>query len=272
MAFDNQPALALVAEAGGMAILIEPSAYTFGTNEAAAIIGTHDESETVSNPRVEFVFDDPGSINERTRVQIVSGMMAGQSQSQVLLFSERRDGTEVAQVIIDTEEFFADIQGSSNQLLLNASGLTIVGPVVINGSRALRRADVQQKSGRASAVLTLGTSNADITGAAFTVTTQFASCEYAVTAFFDFDCVAVSAGVTCAGVLVVDGAAQTGEAIFEATATGQRATVGQTWTGVLGAGGSHTFKLQARKTGAGGTYSAQSTHTALSGTLVEVPA
>jgi len=133
MSFKNRIADILVVAARNLAIEISPDAYSFGTNEVAAIIASDGLSSAVDDPRIEFAFDAPGANNERIRLQLVSGNMSGKELAQLLLYSERKDGSEVSQLIGDAQEHFFDVRGSINSLVLNAAGLNLTGNLAIDG-------------------------------------------------------------------------------------------------------------------------------------------
>lgn len=109
----------------------------------------------------------------------------------------------------------------------------------------------------ASATLTLTSSFADIVGAAVTITPSVASTAI-VTGVFDMQ---ATAAATLIGDLQLNGVSQSGQAIFAATASGQRATISKVWHVNLTAA-SQTLKLRASYSTGSGTVN--NTHTQLS--------
>lgn len=104
-----------------------------------------------------------------------------------------------------------------------------------------------------SAALTLTTTFTDVTGVTQTFSTSRANATAVVFATCDFFItVAIGAGGLTGGQVVVDGVAQAGQADLNANIA-NRGTAGVVWTGTLASSGSHTIKLQARKTINAGT-------------------
>lgn len=120
----------------------------------------------------------------------------------------------------------------------------------------------------ATATLTLGTSLADVVGAAITLTTIGANAVYIAEGTFDVNVATASAGILAEGHLDVDGADQTSRALKQMNAV-DRATISQQWRGVLTAAGSHTLKLRGLR-GASGAASIVTTHTTLQVVVYEV--
>lgn len=118
---------------------------------------------------------------------------------------------------------------------------------------------IQLTSSAATANLTLTASPQAITGTLITVTTP--ACVYDADGAFDMRCTA-SGTTTIQGLLYVDGAAATAQALFAVTTSGQRVTASQQWTGSLTAG-THTFELYGQVTALAGTDRIDATHTTL---------
>jgi hypothetical protein len=143
------------------------------------------------------------------------------------------------------------------------------GSGVILRNAAPARWITESDLGRASASPTLATgAPVAVAGTAITLTASANGARFFATAFFDFQW-AVAGATTAEGFLFVDGVAESGNAFFEAPATGTpRATVGQQWRGVLTAG-AHSLELRASKSVAAGTVQAMATHTTLIAWLAE---
>ena len=119
---------------------------------------------------------------------------------------------------------------------------------------------------RCSSTLGLTTSYADVAGTSLTFTTRSANAAIQVTAVFDFE---LTAGAGAAlGRPLLDGAT-----LSSATAVlieaANRGTVAQVYAATIAAKGNHTLKLQASKTGAGGTGQAFTPHTGWTAVLID---
>lgn len=120
--------------------------------------------------------------------------------------------------------------------------------------------------------VTLTTSYQDVTGATLTFTTTNDNVPCLVTGVFFFNVTTVSSGVgdLMTGALAVDGTVQQvssvdKQAIFHAdTSALGGATVQQQWTPTLATAGSHTLKLQAKRSGTNGSFAARATATSIS--------
>ncbi len=147
--------------------------------------------------------------------------------------------------------------------------------MVVQAGNKIRASDVGfvVENAAATAGLTLSTTATDITGATVTFTTVNDDVDVLIIGTFDAQCNTVSGSTVIQGFCVVDGgAAESGVALFLATASAQRATVVQTWKVTLAAAGSHTIKLQGNKTAAVGTYTIVQTHTKISVLVLDTPA
>lgn len=142
-----------------------------------------------------------------------------------------------------------DLTGAGNTFPSNLATLT--------GTQALTNKDLssgtntypgrmltQNLTAACTANVGLTTTEVDITGATVTFTTTKANATYLVTGSFYF--AAASGAVTIAsGKLNVDGTNRTAFAQFTGTsATTDRVSASQTWTGTLASAGSHTLKLR----------------------------
>lgn len=121
---------------------------------------------------------------------------------------------------------------------------------ILPGERvtAARLNRLQPKSHLASCTTDLPgpVANTDLAGATITLTTETAGAIAEVEGVFDCDTTGAGTTTAVSGQLVVDGAAETGVAVFHvgAATANDRSTVSQIWRVVLGAAGSHTLKLQ----------------------------
>ena len=135
------------------------------------------------------------------------------------------------------------------------------------GERAARVWPPTVVEAQASAALTLSTTATLVAGTSSTFDTTIPNALAYVTGTFDFDASVLGFGV-CVGELQLDGAFVSGQAIYGPSATG-RQTVTQTWVVPIAATGSHTLRLLASKTVAGGTAVANNIHTTLSFLILE---
>lgn len=112
-------------------------------------------------------------------------------------------------------------------------------------------------------VVTAGSSNTLVSGTDITITTLDDNVRWWAIAFCDVDGVG-SGTVSVATVdLMLESVAQSGQAIYQATAASAnaRSTVGQTWDGTLTTPDTYTFQLRA--TMPSGGLQLQTTHTKL---------
>lgn len=139
---------------------------------------------------------------------------------------------------------------------------TDTGTVWVRQSGTWVRTSTVVEAVQSAPTLGMTTSLADITGCTTTVTTYGANREVKITATVDGE----SNGVTDIGIVVcvVDGVALQGEIHWGPTG---RASYGRSWKTTLAAAGSHTIKLQGRKSGNTNTFTTYQTHTNL---LVDV--
>ncbi|MFJ9662859.1 hypothetical protein ACIRPR_33530 [Streptomyces griseoflavus] len=95
-----------------------------------------------------------------------------------------------------------------------------------------------------SGTVTGAVTNADVTGAAVTFTTETADATYTAVCVWDVD---LTGATTATGTarMAADGVAQSPLATFGQEVGTDRLTVTQTYSGTLGAAGSHTLKLLA---------------------------
>lgn len=124
----------------------------------------------------------------------------------------------------------------------------------------------------ATAALTLTTVVTDITGATITFTTKYTNAMFIAFAQFDFTTTtAIGAGGVNVGEFAVDGTTITKcFAIGDANSV-NRQGASAVYADTLAAAGSHTIKLQARKTINAGASSVGVTQTALTILLIEFP-
>jgi hypothetical protein len=120
-----------------------------------------------------------------------------------------------------------------------------------------------------SSALTVTTTETDVDGASVTFTTAADGAVYVVEGIFDIIVDTASAGVNVLGRCAVDGVPQTASAPYEMNAT-DRGPANQVWRGTLGSAGSHTIKLRASKTGAGGVARVLNINSTLTVTIYEV--
>jgi len=135
------------------------------------------------------------------------------------------------------------------------------------GERAARVWPPTTIEAQANAALTLSTTATLVAGTSDTFTTSIPNALALVTGTFDFDATVLGFGVAV-GELQLDGATAPGQAIYGPSATG-RQTVSQTWVLAIATAGSHTLRLMASKTVAGGTVVANNIHTTLSFLILE---
>lgn len=112
---------------------------------------------------------------------------------------------------------------------------------------------------RSTSDLASFTTEADVTGATQTVVITGSNATVLVTGTFDME--AGTSACTMVGFFNWNGSDQSEQAIFTATAAGQRATINQTWqiTGVTA--GSYTAKFRASCTASGAANAVKATHT-----------
>ncbi|MFG3090691.1 hypothetical protein ACGGAI_24005 [Streptomyces antibioticus] len=91
--------------------------------------------------------------------------------------------------------------------------------------------------------LALSTSEADITGASVTLTTETPGAYYVVTATFAFDITSATTAFA-SGICQLDGASLIGNARWSGEVTTDFGEASFQWRGAVGAAGSHTFKLR----------------------------
>ena len=109
-------------------------------------------------------------------------------------------------------------------------------------------------------------SNADVPGAAITLTTATAGAAYTVTCVWDVTLTGATTSLLTVR-LSVDGTNVTPLGTFAASASGNRSTIPQQYAGVLPSAGSHTFKLVASPAA---SQTVQGTNTSLIVTIYEV--
>jgi hypothetical protein len=153
-------------------------------------------------------------------------------------------------ICFSSSDAVANLYRPSAGVIKTDGDLTVTG--VQNGGHP-------RGSAAATSVLVLSTTQTDIPGATITLATAGT---YLIHGSFDYD-VPTAAGVAAiVGQLVVNGVAQTAQALFVPTADAQRVTTAQTWIVAVGAG--QVVKLQAAKPFAtGGTARAMDVHTTI---------
>lgn len=93
-----------------------------------------------------------------------------------------------------------------------------------------------------SGTVAASSTNADVTSATVTITTEAASAVYKATCVWDYNATGVP-GASSTARLAIDGVGQSPLATFRGDAANERGTVSQTYRGTLGAAGTYTFKL-----------------------------
>ncbi|MGW1271269.1 hypothetical protein [Streptomyces sp. NPDC002491] len=106
----------------------------------------------------------------------------------------------------------------------------------------LNRLQTKTDGAIGSGTVAVSQTNADVPSATVTMVTETAGARYKVIGVWDFSASGAPGG-TSTGRLAIDGAAQSPLVTFGGTASGDRGTQVQEYTGTLGAAGSHTFKL-----------------------------
>lgn len=130
-----------------------------------------------------------------------------------------------------------------------------------NGVTARFLTDSQFQACTANTALAVGPGFTAITGASVTVTAGANGALLKIKAVWDMNWTVAAAGNFGVGQVTVDGVAQTGNGISDGIAV-NRKTVEQNYTAIIAAG-THTVAMLGQKTGAGGTLTAQATHTTL---------
>lgn len=145
--------------------------------------------------------------------------------------------------------------------------MPILAGEVVTAARLNR---LQPVTYHADATAAVGPSvtDADITGATITLTTQTNNAIFVATGDYDFDYSGAATALE-QGKLVVDGSIQAGTANCQdgTATTNDRRTHSRTWRGTLATAGSHTLKLTCTL-GSGITVNA--THTGITVTIYEV--
>jgi hypothetical protein len=160
----------------------------------------------------------------------------------------------------------------SDGLLFYKTNTSTRANVKNGGNGMLDSGHIQVYSVAATAALTLTAVFQDIAGVTQTFTTINPNAKIVVTSNIDFQTtVAVGAGQLLGGQLVVDGSVQAGQVIQDASFATDRNTPGQNWSAVLAAAGSHTVKMQARKTAAAGAATANNIHSRMTITVFDLP-
>lgn len=116
--------------------------------------------------------------------------------------------------------------------------------------------------GSATADTSLNTVEANVPGLLFNVTTTTLFARWEAHAAVGFEETVIGA-VVGIGRLYVDGVLQGPTVLFNMTAVGQRATVGQNWAGSFASPGPHTFQLRVARNANNGTQNANQTNTTL---------
>jgi len=92
--------------------------------------------------------------------------------------------------------------------------------------------------------IALSTTEADVTSASVTLTTETSGAYYVVQGVFAFDITSATTSFAT-GVLQLDGSSVLGNARWSGEVTTDFGTDTQIWRGAVGTAGSHTFKLRA---------------------------
>jgi hypothetical protein len=93
-----------------------------------------------------------------------------------------------------------------------------------------------------SGTVAASSTNADVTSATISITTEVASAQYKAICVWDYNATGVP-GASSTARLAIDGVGQSPLATFRGDAANERGTIGQTYEGTLGAAGTYTFKL-----------------------------
>jgi hypothetical protein len=138
----------------------------------------------------------------------------------------------------------------------------------VGGSKVpdARHFQMLEANGNSSPSIT--TAFVDVPGVTVTFTTLNPNAIAMVTAVFDHQCTVVAAGALGLGQLVVDGASPAKQLIGSAAVV-NRENISQTWTVTLAAAGSHTIKMQARKTNGATTVILNAVHTGIDITVID---
>jgi len=172
------------------------------------------------------------------------------------------------------------LQGTSQTSISATSGpVGITGEEVnlfptnelqLQGTRAYLTTQLATPRASSDLTLTSGAAGTEVLvpGCTVTLPTITANARYKVKVACDFGC--TSAGTaTAVGALYINGTIQTGQALLGINGTDDRATVFQTYSGILATAGNYTFALRARKDAASGTMAAFATHTCLTVEILE---
>lgn len=172
-----------------------------------------------------------------------------------LLYDEKRAQSRLRPILSD----LANVEG-----LPSADGQALVYDRATGTWVARRAAGVI--GARCSSTLTLTGSYQDIAGTSLAFATISANAQLQVTTVFDFE---LTAGAGAAlGRPLLDGATLGSQTAVLLEAA-NRGTVAQVYTATIAAAGSHTLKLQASKTGGGGTGQAFTPHTGWTAVLID---
>ncbi|MFE0270804.1 hypothetical protein ACFWZY_01490 [Streptomyces sp. NPDC058992] len=116
----------------------------------------------------------------------------------------------------------------------------LAGQVVTAGQ--MDRIQPRPYSAAGSGTVAAGSTNADVTGATITLTTQTANAVFKAVCVWDFNTTGVPGGSSTAR-LALDGVGQSPLATWRGDAANERGTVSQAYHGTVASAGSHTFKL-----------------------------
>jgi hypothetical protein len=139
------------------------------------------------------------------------------------------------------------------------------GQLRVNGSRAWVLTDYQEDN-LAAPINLVGAPGTIANTINCTTSTDNGVAE--VITFADMDETVAGAGLGVSE-LLVNGAVHAKQAIYEMAAVTDRATVGQTYRIPLANAGAYQFDQRVRRTGAGGTLTAQATHTTMTVKIFE---
>lgn len=127
---------------------------------------------------------------------------------------------------------------------------------VVTASRLNLLQPVTYEAQCTAATNTANATEVDITGASVNITTVNDNAIFVATAVFDMNVLATSSSILMVGKLNIDGATQSGLAVFAMDSL-IRATVAETWRGTITSAGAHVFKLRGNLSGTlatGGDY------------------
>lgn len=232
-----------------------------GPNEGIVIFNAADDD--VVQLHLNSFDDTVGEISSNTLTLFDAG---GLDQIELL---NAGNNTCFAAIIDPTDITVFHFRGTTGGLHLESNTVADDVDFQNNGSRIAQANLVQNYAPNISASQALTSVLVDLAGVTQTFTTLYNNAQVIVHATIDNTVTAaIGAGGVTAGSLMVDGVAQTRQIIGDA-ATINRGHVSQQWLVTLATAGSHTIKLQARKTINAGTVTANALHTGMTLTVFD---